>query len=376
MKYSDIGFRAIHHQFCAFPLTEELKKVIAGYPGADKADCVLCYGFIDHEAGLSLELLAAGVKNDKGCSFFQAPAEAWDIVRFGAVADQEFFFFDDKEGTMKERYAAKIKLLDDFNVSEQIEKTRGMGFLDASRAEFYPDDVDVMLIRQECEPELCLVRISGCGEHFLTGNLIEEPDQEFGYHKGDQIAFVINKDEKTGKITCRCDMNPTKRLTAKELEDGSLLKEAISAFTKDKSKRNLLEVLELLRDSRVLIPCTVIYSEGDRKRMAELVELAKKDPAKVAGKKFKCMDPVKMIPEVLKNGENHFLAAFSDRGIMGDEYLKRVTPVSRTIPEAIEMAQKAEKELNGIVINAFSEPFVLDKRLYEVVGKLKSRIVK
>lgn len=42
--------------------------------------------------------------------------------------------------------------------------------------------------------------------------------------------------------------------------------------------------------------------------------------------------------------------------------------------EALVLAKNNEKDLVGIVINAFSEPYVLEKEIWDLVEKMKSRI--
>ena len=38
------------------------------------------------------------------------------------------------------------------------------------------------------------------------------------------------------------------------------------------------------------------------------------------------------------------------------------------------MARNNEKNVSGIVRNAFTEPFVLDAEIYDIVEKMKSRL--
>ena len=59
MKYNEVGFRAYYHNYIAVPMKDKLKTVLKDFPGADKANCILTYGYIDHTAGLTLEILAA-----------------------------------------------------------------------------------------------------------------------------------------------------------------------------------------------------------------------------------------------------------------------------------------------------------------------------
>ena len=60
MIFKDTGFRALYKNFCAFPLTEKYKKCMKEYLNIDKANCMLVYGYIDTEAGMTLEVLAGG----------------------------------------------------------------------------------------------------------------------------------------------------------------------------------------------------------------------------------------------------------------------------------------------------------------------------
>ena len=60
MKYQETGFRALYKNFAAFPLNDKFRKAMEGYPNVDDANCMLVYGYIDHEAGVTLEVIAAG----------------------------------------------------------------------------------------------------------------------------------------------------------------------------------------------------------------------------------------------------------------------------------------------------------------------------
>ncbi len=61
MKYKDTGFRAFYHHFTAVPMKENLRKALKDFPGMSDADYILTYGYIDHTAGMTLEVLAAAL---------------------------------------------------------------------------------------------------------------------------------------------------------------------------------------------------------------------------------------------------------------------------------------------------------------------------
>ncbi|MBP3270629.1 MAG: hypothetical protein J6M17_00190 [Ruminococcus sp.] len=207
MYFKDTGFRGLYKQFAAFMLKDNIKVCINDYPGADKANCVLTYGYIDHDAGQTMEILCAGINSGDGFSFFDSCDEIKAMLRIGSVIEDEFFVFDDNDGRISKRYAKKLNNLKVYEVSEEIEETRNMAFLDRSRHEYYPDDILVYLIKQGLNPEGCWVRISGIGDYFILGKLLNEPDQDFGCHEGENIEVFVQKTD-DGSIICFSDMTP------------------------------------------------------------------------------------------------------------------------------------------------------------------------
>ena len=160
MKYKETGFRAFYHHFIAVPMKKNLMAVLKDFPGAQDANCILTYGYIDREAGLTLEILAAGKETDKGFSFADGNDTISSKIRIGNVADDEVAFFDDEDGSLAARYASKLEMLHSYDASEEVEKTRNMTFLDASRDANCIDDVLVYLVKKGLKPEGCWVRIT------------------------------------------------------------------------------------------------------------------------------------------------------------------------------------------------------------------------
>ena len=207
MKYEETGFRGVYRQLNVLALTDRLREAAAGFPDADKADCVLTYGYIDRDAGVTLEILAGGKKDGDRFRFFEGNGSVRSFVRIGAVENDDLIRLEDADGRMKERYAEKIRMLKGYDVSEEIESTRGMAFLDASRDPYCVDDVLVCLIGEGLRPEGCWVRVSGLGDRCLTGILLNEPDQDFRCHLGGTIAFFLRKTE-DGRVVCWSNGRP------------------------------------------------------------------------------------------------------------------------------------------------------------------------
>lgn len=372
MFYREAGFRALYKHFAAFMLNDVLRKSIEDFPDARKANCVLTYGYIDHEKGLMLEILAAGFKDGNDFKFYGTSPAARAAVPIAEVIEEEIFRFDGSEADFGKSYAAKIAMLKDYAASDEIERTRRMEFFDKSRNEMYPDDVTVVLSKQGLSPEECLVRIIGVGDNFFMGQLMDEPKQDFGHHKGERIAFIAEKQD-DGSIVLCSDLTPDRTFKAEELEDGSLLKEAAARFNKAQTKENFIELLQLLRDSNVWVPCNTAVSEADMAELEKAVEESG-DISTMIGKTIKTKDEVRLIPEILQNGEHFFFPIFTSAEEMG-ECSDHFTKVRKHILDVIPMARRNKQELAGIVLNAFSEPFVLTADLFDTVEKMKSRIV-
>ena len=49
----------------------------------------------------------------------------------------------------------------------------------------------VLTVKDGLKPEGCWVRITGLGDKHFIGTLLNEPDQNFGYHMGDTIMFFL-----------------------------------------------------------------------------------------------------------------------------------------------------------------------------------------
>lgn len=195
LKYSEAGFRAFYHNFFLVPLTGKLKMVFAGYPEYEQAEYALTYGYIDHTAGMTLEVMAAAIRREdgKGVRLEDMNLQLASKIRIGVAKDKDCYILDDKlTKCAHEWYREHIERLSDYDVGPEIEETRKMKFLDECRSPEYPDDVLVYLIQDEKTIEGCWVRIEGRAGRNLKGILLNEPDQDLGVHRGETIEFTVN----------------------------------------------------------------------------------------------------------------------------------------------------------------------------------------
>lgn len=202
MNYKESGFRTFHKKFIVFMFTDTLRKAAKKIPGAEQGNCILTYGYIDRSAGLTLEILSVGIAEKDSVTFFEGIDAYRSFLRISAVMEQEFWALEDEDGSLHAEHATKIERLHHYDASEEVELTRQMEFLDPSRDPTYIDDVRVYLFKEGLSPESCWVRITGLEGHNLKGALLNEPKQDFGCHRGEEISFFIQQTQNKRFFCC------------------------------------------------------------------------------------------------------------------------------------------------------------------------------
>ena len=164
-------------------------------------------------------------------------------------------------------------------------------------------------------------------------------------------------------------------LTPELLEDGSYLKEAVEACRKELSGENLMRLNRILRDSWVWIPCNAVMSEADLAVLEQMVKNAnvEEDPDALVGEEFTSQDAIRLIPDILKSGENYFFPVFTSAEEMG-EYGDHFSKVQKHFLEAMNLAWNNERGVVGIVINAFSAPFVVPREVFAHIADMESSL--
>lgn len=193
MKFRDACFRKLYHRFVVFRIGERERDMLDMFPGYEKADCVLAYGYYDSMAGISLETLELGRKTENGCEFFGPRNDVMFMFRFGAIADIDFWY-PDNEDELREKHTFKIEAVHrSYAANEKVEASRKLEVLDPLRYESCPDDVQVLFLKDGIKPEACWVTITDMeGSHF-RGKLLNEPCADFGVHCGDTVPFELGK---------------------------------------------------------------------------------------------------------------------------------------------------------------------------------------
>ena len=168
---------------------------------------------------------------------------------------------------------------------------------------------------------------------------------------------------------------PDDTITEKLLEDGSFLKRAVEICNRNRTQMNLIKLMKILRDSWVRIPCTAIMSAADTEAVAKTIkEAVEKGSLDVlVGSTITNQDEVHMVPDILQNGDDFFFPVFTTAGEMG-EYGKDFSKIQEHFLTAVTLARNNKKKVTGIVINAFTEPFVIPEELFDIIAEMDSAI--
>lgn len=201
MKAAEINFRKVYHKICFIKAGKSYEKMTKCLPNYKRGDGTLAYAYIDHEAGLTYEILACAEINENACL---VPFPGNDAVtlklRAGSVAENEIYVLKENPQLIQ-MYQNKI---DEINKAywcgEEIEETRKIEVIDESRSHEYPDDVLVILFHGKNNPEGCWVCCEKVADGMMVGKLLNEPDADFTVHQGDMISFGIAQQE--GRIIC------------------------------------------------------------------------------------------------------------------------------------------------------------------------------
>lgn len=168
---------------------------------------------------------------------------------------------------------------------------------------------------------------------------------------------------------------PDDKITAELLEDGSYLKRAVEICNRNRTSLNLLKLTRILRDSWVWVPCNAILSDNDYESLTKAVMEAQENGGldTLVGREVVNHDSVRMVPDILQNGDDFFFPVFTSQEDMG-EYGKRFSKIQSHFLKAANLARNNEKNVKGIVINAFSEPFVVPREMFDVIANMKSSV--
>ena len=370
MNFKETGFRPFYHHVCALELNDKLRELLKDCPEIDKSSHAVVYGYIDPENGLTLEVLGAGKQAPK-YFYFKEPYENTRVfIRISEVAEVPFLWFEKLEPRFYKQYAPKIEELNRYNPAEDVEKSRGFDFLDACREPAFPDDIRVIFSKEGLKPEECWVRITGLEETRIVGTLLNQPYQNYGLNHGDTVRFFVTKGNGDQYI-CQAELE-SRKLSKEDLLDGVLLKRAVGDFCKNQNDDTFRFVLTVLRSSDVVVPYDAEIPQAYQAVFNEIKKEKQDYVSFINELKDRNLDGISLISDFLIEKNGHmFFPVFSTEEELNGQF-ENCVPLRTPFLEALNMASGEETE--GIVLNAFSQAFVLQKDMFDAAAKTESLI--
>ena len=196
-KIEECDFRELNSQFLLLEKDSRAVRVIKqSFPSQEEDNAVLLYGYIDHNAGLSFEVICCAQVSEKGIIFRDSSEKETVRLRYSAIRGEVdnlsflsiFGRFRIKEHIINARY----------NSNEELKALRNLKYLDAIRHPHHPDDIVIDLVKSGLKPERAWVRLKCIIGGIPSGILLNEPIGKFGCHVGDMVKIlpVQGKNEK------------------------------------------------------------------------------------------------------------------------------------------------------------------------------------
>lgn len=154
-----------------------------------------------------------------------------------------------------------------------------------------------------------------------------------------------------------------KRLSREKLADGNILLFLKERFQDDMTEDNLIELMQVLRDSTVVIPMQVLMSAADAERMRLYEE----------NMKFVAENDISVVPATMNIEDEKYMFIFSQPEQIPVDYSETVTLMRAPFAKVYEYFT-ADESIFGIVLDPFTENLELPEELIHAIARMESRL--
>ena len=191
MSVDEKSFRELYRQICLLTDTALVEKIspreVFDFPPDEKLDGFLTYAHVA-ENNFVFEILAGAQTAGGRVKVFPASYKKSRKLKRNEIGDADVKILT---ADYSVAFRDRIQMIVDRNVDAAREQTRLIKTIDVFRHPDYPDDVVVYFFGENQRPELLWVRCHAVDENILSGELLLEPQQNFGVHTGDEIKFGV-----------------------------------------------------------------------------------------------------------------------------------------------------------------------------------------
>ena len=159
---------------------------------ASGANAVLCFGYVDHTAGLTFEALTLALC--VGSDYTVLPEQDKVALKLRAGSVQPTDVVPIQNDALMLRYSDRIQNLDLYYEDSTVVACRTFRELDSYRHPQFPDDIRVTFMDSDHRAEQMWVRSEAFvreddGLLIFGGVLLNEPIHNTALHRGDNVIF-------------------------------------------------------------------------------------------------------------------------------------------------------------------------------------------
>lgn len=191
MKIEEYSFRQLHHNYVLIKdVGDRFHMYNTEFQCIEGDNSLLTYGYIDHSAGLTFEILCFAKKSENGGIELRPGNDntSFKIRYDGMLGEIEVIPYDIR----LMEFQAKVDMIDKgYRGSYELELIRKHTPIDADRDKQFPDDVCAYLIKSGVRSEKIWVRTQTIMDGKVAGVLMNEPHSAaFGLKRGDVVKLV------------------------------------------------------------------------------------------------------------------------------------------------------------------------------------------
>ena len=197
MLLKEMNFRDIVDKYLYIDAAGVAQNLGSIFEVTEDATGVLCYGYIDAQAGICFEILCCAVYDTakKTLKLLRGNDEQSAKIRLAELLEAQAAVLPSEMPRLSEFQNKVAAVQKTYKADEATEAMRRLTSLDPARIATHPDIVTVYLVRGD-EAEAIHVLLKEVREVNIIGTLLSEPETANGLHKGDEISFFLVRNEK------------------------------------------------------------------------------------------------------------------------------------------------------------------------------------
>ena len=197
MLLKEMHFRDIVDKYLYIEAAGVVQNFGSIFEVTEDATGVLCYGYIDAQAGITFEILCCAVHDaaKKTLKLLHGNDEQSAKIRLAELLEAQAAVLPSEMPRLSEFHNKVATVQKTYKADEATEAMRKLTSLDSARLATHPDIVTVYLVRGD-KAEAAHVLLKEVREVNIIGTLLSEPETANGLHKGDEISFFLVRNEK------------------------------------------------------------------------------------------------------------------------------------------------------------------------------------